>query len=103
MITSAAISAICALGARHTPRPGTRGKYIAIERQGLPLAILLPEAILHSQAVNLNECKPLGAGFYWLNEDDTVSVEGRSQSLNVASRPEDAEMVENALLLLGLL
>jgi hypothetical protein len=101
--TSLALSALCALGARNTPRPGTRAKYIIVNRMGLELAIIVPEPVNHSDAINLNLCRPISAGFYWINEDNTVRTDGRSTSLQLCSRPEDADIIQSTLHLIGLL
>lgn len=80
----------------------TRLKYVIIEPCGIKLAILLHEAITHSQAVNLSQVKPLSAGFVQISED-AVKVESQgSTSLNIGPRPGDAQIIEDTLALMGL-
>lgn len=83
--------------------PGTLAKYIIINQCGLELAIIIPEAITHSQAVNLADVKPVSAGFYYLDAARHVQTHGHSTSLQLQPRPQDAEIIHNTLLLLGLL
>ena len=81
-----------------------KNKYIVVEALGINLAIILPGAVTHAHAINTREIKPLSAGFFELNNGcATVELPGGSSSLDLRSRPEDAEIIEHTLLLMGLL
>jgi len=77
-------------------------KYIIVNRQGLPSAILFAEHVNHSDAINQKDIAPISAGFCTL-KNGAVTVTGESNSLNLQSRPEDAAIIRLTLLLTGLI
>lgn len=77
-------------------------KYIIINRLGIPSAILLADHVNHSDAVNLAAVKPVSSGFCSLR-NGCVYVERGSNSLNLHSRPEDADIIRLTLHLTGLM
>jgi hypothetical protein len=86
------------------PRPGTRAKYVVINTGGnMAIAIPIPEHVNHCDAVNPQTCQPLSAGFYWLDQAGHVHTEGESVSLNLKPHPDDAEIIQDTLYLMGLL
>lgn len=79
-----------------------RLKYITLRVGGMRLAILLHEAITHSQALNRMEAKPISAGFCQITDAGvTVETEG-SVSLNLCPKPGDAQIIEETLMLMGM-
>lgn len=80
----------------------TRNKYVIVEpAPGLPLAILIPEAVLHKHAIG-PETKPISAGFFAVR-DGAVSVQGESLSLRLHSRACDARIIADTLATMGLI
>lgn len=81
----------------------SKGKYIVGEIRGqypVLTAVCFNELATHS------DFKPifteiLGAGFFHVNDDLTVTVYGDSVSLEVKVRPEDAKKISQALALPG--
>jgi len=83
-------------------KPTTRrNKYVIVQPEHcLPLAIILPEAILHKHALG-PETKPVSTGFFSVDHG-IVSVFGESTSLGLHSRPSDARIIQDTLYLMGL-
>lgn len=79
-----------------------RLKYIIIRTEIGEMPILFPETVLHKHAVDGRENKPVSAGFWELHAG-TVHAFGRSDSLGLASRGEDAQIIADALKLTGVL
>jgi hypothetical protein len=80
------------------------GKYIIIEQNGLDLAIMFDMILSHSDiAQGFN--KVLSAGFFQVGgessiadkQDIDVSVFGKSTTLNIESRKEDARILKKVL------
>jgi len=73
-------------------------KYIITENQlGLPCAIVFSEALSHKDVAG--NMKVLSAGFYGEVDSFTKQkhVYGYSESLNIASKPNDHQYIELAL------
>lgn len=83
-------------------------KYIVFRRTtGEELAVVLPWCVTHRyimQAVrksgryggDLREATVVGAGFFYVDSEGVV-VHGRSETLDVESRAEDAAVIESLL------
>jgi len=83
-------------------------KYIVFEQSGLETALLFDPLIEHDQFKELN---PISAGFFITHEQNVadqyswdgpsfipkISVYGKSTSLELESRPEDAIIIERCL------
>lgn len=77
-------------------------KYIIVIRHGMETAILFPEHVNHSDAINKLDCPPISAGFCSV-KNGAVTLEDRaSESLQLKPRPADAEAIETTLALMGL-
>ncbi len=79
-------------------------KYITVEYGGVPAAIVFPDVVLHAHALDLtkltsakNPGKILGAGFWRPGDDGEVRTWGESNSLQIRSRREDAEIILSSL------
>ena len=74
-------------------------KYIIIDHMGVETPILFPVFVEHSFIAMGS--KVISAGFFdvWANEeaDIVVSAYGKSVTLNVKNRDEDAEIIERLL------
>ena len=83
------------------------GKYIIKEIKGLEVAILFDALINHCDIGTCKESrgKTVSAGFFYASEyahasdveDVDVEVFGRSESLNMDSRPVDAEIIKRVI------
>jgi hypothetical protein len=70
-------------------------KYIIFEQAGLELPLVFPDLIEHK--VMAGERKVVSAGFVNLNLDNEIRIGGDSLTLNVKSRPQDAEIITKHL------
>lgn len=70
-------------------------KYIIISSYGIELPIVFSPILGHNQVAY--QPKPVSAGFCKRNNDGTYSVWGKSTSLGIGSRPEDAEILKSRL------
>lgn len=77
-------------------------KYVIVPGVGMDWAIITSPGVNHNHAVNLQELKPISAGFAQVR-DGKVTVEGASVSLGLKSRPQDRAIVEISLAMMGLL
>ena len=71
-------------------------KYLVIDHDGTPVAILFPETESHHRVSALLGYQVLGAGFALVDvEGDHVHYEamGSSASLKISSRPEDTLII----------
>lgn len=82
-------------------------KYIIFEIDGLPSPVLFPEYVPHSTvALSLQSeeakaghaVRAVSAGFCFRAKADRVQIHGRSESLNLDSRPEDSQIIAALLL-----
>ena len=73
----------------------TKSKYVIISDYGIECPIVFCPIVDHS--VVCYSRKVFSAGFCSRNEDGSVSVWGRSTSLNIGSRPEDVKIIEEYL------
>jgi hypothetical protein len=76
------------------------GKYIIVEAQELEWAIVFPAPVSHMAAVNPGTRK-VAAGFFEMDEHGEVHVSGFSDSLNLQSRPGDADLIKRSLYFAG--
>ena len=80
----------------------SKGKYVFGEVKSdmgtLAAAILIPEYIPHVSIRNCFE-EIYSAGFFHVGDDFKVNVYGRSEGLQVDSRPEDAKEIAKVLLI----
>lgn len=68
-------------------------KYIVLNSNGVEVAILFPDAVAHSQAVNQAQGKPIAAGFCYVQNGRWIAY-GGSDSLQIKSRGRlDAEAI----------
>lgn len=102
---AASLSKLCQAGSAtpisHSP-PVLRFKYVIIRALDVETAIIVPPFAKHNWGINLNARRPISAGFAWRNDDGSITVEGESTSLHLKSRPEDAEIIRETLLMNGL-
>jgi hypothetical protein len=77
-------------------------KYVIIRAQDVETAIIVPGFAQHNWAINLQARNPISAGFAWRDQSGSVHVEGESTSLNLKSRPQDAEIIRETLFMNGL-
>ena len=76
-------------------------KYVIVPAHGANWAILFPECVNHCDA-DLTMTEIVGAGFCVI-DGGMVSVNGFSISLNIDSKPEDAQVIRDTLAIMGLL
>jgi len=69
-------------------------KYVIFKQKQL-LPVIIPEHVTHSQ-IKIVGAKPISAGFFE-NESGIVNTFGKSESLNLKSKPEDARIIESTL------
>ena len=85
-------------------------KYVIFETGSIPTALIFDPLVQHSSFKGL---RPVSAGFFSLSEENVaekydcwmtsadfvpkVSVWGESVSLDIKSRPEDAEIIERTM------
>jgi hypothetical protein len=102
-----------------SPRPATRAKYIILDLDGLEVAVILPEALQHSMALqDAHRRLAVSAGFFHIARLPSTLRQGEgsfgrgvviveaqpSASLHLNPRPElDAEIITFTLKLMGLL
>jgi hypothetical protein len=77
-----------------------RFKYIVTESVGFKTAIIFPEIVPHANAVR-EGVKPLSAGFAEIR-DGRILAHGQSTSLNLASKPGDAQILAFTLTAMGI-
>lgn len=82
-------------------------KYVIVQRLGMELAIIFHEIVTHCSAVNRDDLAKdhatvLSAGMAHVNDEGRIETSGQSTSLGLKPRPQDAEIIEDTLLLLGL-
>ncbi len=70
-------------------------KYVIVAAMKMEWAIVFPDFVTHASVVSA-EVKPIAAGFFSL-QDSTVRVHGRSSSLNLCSREQDAGIIARSL------
>jgi hypothetical protein len=68
-----------------------KAKYVIIRKDWAELPLVFSEQLQHAEMAGLHE--PVAAGFCELAADGTWRVAGRSVSLNLHSRPEDAAIL----------
>ena len=68
-----------------------KAKYIIIKKGSLEVPLVFSELLLHSEMAANN--KPASAGFCELEPDGNWQVSGRSTSLMLNARPEDAAIL----------
>jgi len=73
-----------------------RGKYIVFERGGLEYPVLFPNHFVDHNTVSVNYDKPVSAGFFCIDGED-VFVSGKSQTLMLSCRSEDADLIKRQL------
>ena len=79
-------------------------KYIIVSVLGMDSALLLPPNVTHAQAIDRRALKPISAGYCDLVGDEVkVDLLRGSDSLNVTSRPEDAEIIRDTMIIMGLI
>lgn len=71
-------------------------KYVIVERYGIECAVIFPEVVQHAEVVKPQSPGLVSAGFFWVS-DNEVRVGGRSESLNMESRPKDAQAIRFSL------
>lgn len=62
-------------------------KYVIFKQKQLLMPVIIPEHVTHSQ-IKIVGAKPISAGFFE-NESGIVNTFGKSESLNLKSKPED--------------
>jgi len=74
------------------------GKYVIFDWNGLEYPVLLPNC---NHFVGHDEIKargePISAGFFSIGENPAISIWGKSISLKLKSRPEDAGIITKHL------
>lgn len=70
-------------------------KYVIFKHKQLLMPVIIPEHVTHSQ-IKIVGAKPISAGFFE-NERGIVNTFGKSESLNLKPKPEDARLIENTL------
>lgn len=73
-----------------------RGKYVIFEKNGLEYPVLFPNHFIDHNTVIVGYDKPVSAGFFCIDGED-VFVSGKSQTLNLSSRKEDADLIKRQL------
>ena len=78
------------------------GKYVIFERyDGLRYPMLFPDHFINHNEVKINCDKPVSAGKFSLGIGDdgnaSISVYGKSVSLNLESSPDDARFIMKQL------
>ena len=77
-------------------------KYVVVKTKERAWAILSCAGVSHAAAFNPQEVTAISAGFGQVSNGQ-LRLWGRSTTLGLASRPEDQVIVENTLLIMGLL
>jgi SLT domain-containing protein len=73
-------------------------KYVIVEYYGHEMPFVFPDLPNHSDVARSLGGKVTGAGFCFYNEKDSEwNVYGKSTSTGLASKPEDAELLNRRL------
>lgn len=64
------------------------------------LAVIIPQMVSHDHCVDPKKNPPIAAGFFTIH-NGIVAAGGRSESLNLDSRPQDSEIIFWTLCLSG--
>ncbi len=78
-------------------------KYVIVNRMGMEFATVFPEQIEHKHAVDRKEAQVMSAGFCKVGAGGRIEAYGASTSLGVGARPDDGQVIEFSLKLIGLL
>jgi hypothetical protein len=66
-------------------------KYLIVKKEGVEVPVLFSEVLLHREVAGQGQV--LAAGFCERTAEGKWRVAGRSLSLNLGTRPEDAEIL----------
>lgn len=73
-------------------------KYVIVEFDGFKMPFVFPKLPNHSDVARALGGKPIGAGFCYYNEQTSEwEVWGKSTSIGLESKPEDAELMNRML------
>jgi hypothetical protein len=71
-----------------------RGKYIIFRRDDLVYPVIFPNHFVnHNEIYDKKYGFPISAGFFYIISADEIYVSGKSISLDLVSRKEDAEIL----------
>lgn len=70
------------------------GKYIIFERDGLEFPVLFPNHWVNHKEIVDKLGKPISAGFFSIYSETEIYVSGKSVSMNLNSRPEDSQIIQ---------
>ena len=73
------------------------GKYVIFERGGLEYPVLFPDHFVQHSEVKSSFDKPVSAGMWGITSNGEIYTYGKSISLGIKCRPEDAALINKQL------